>query len=42
MNEKPRIIVLWKQPLIEIINDRIYIDDVMVWNNGKLVNRDDI
>lgn len=38
---KPKIIVLWTRPLIEIIDTQIYIDDVLVWSNGKLVHRDD-
>jgi len=27
---------------IEIIGDKIYIDDTLVWRNGEFVGRDDI
>lgn len=38
---QPEIIVLWKRPLIEIIDNKIYIDDILVWKNGEFVHRDD-
>ena len=43
MNEtgQPETVVLWKHPLIEIIDNKIFIDDVLVWKNGELVHRDD-
>ncbi len=28
-------IVLWQDPLIEIINDEVWIDDLMVWKKGE-------
>lgn len=36
-NKKPT--VLWTKPLIEIIDNCIYIDDVLVWRDGELVYR---
>ncbi len=39
--DEPAIIVLWKTPLIEIIDNKIFINDVLVWKNGELVHRDD-
>jgi len=37
-NEKKKPIVLWQSPLIEIIEDEIYIDDWLIWKDGKLVD----
>jgi len=36
---KEKLIVLWKKPLIEIIENCIYIDDTLVWRDGEFVNR---
>ena len=33
--------VLWTKPLIEIIDNCIYIDDELVWRDGELVHRKD-
>ena len=34
VKDKIKPVVLWKVPLVEIINDCIYIDDLLVWRNG--------
>lgn len=39
MNEHKKPIVLWTKPLIEIIDDCIYIDDQLVYRNGEFVKR---
>ena len=39
MSEKKKPIVLWTKPLIEIIDNCIYIDDMLVWRDGEFVNR---
>jgi len=39
---KKEPIVLWTKPLIEIIDNCVFIDDVMVWRNGEFINRNDV
>ncbi len=40
LERKP--IVLWQEPLIEIIGDEVWIDDLLVWRDGEFtgVKRD--
>lgn len=42
IKETEKIIVLWQKPLIEIIDEMIFIDDVLVWRKGIFVGRNDI
>lgn len=41
LTEEKKPIVLWKKPLIEIIDDMIFIDDILVWRNGEFMRRKD-
>jgi len=41
LTDKKKPIVLWTKPLIEIIDNCIFIDDMLVWRDGILVKRDD-
>ncbi len=40
MSNKRDIIVLWKSPLIEIVDDAIFIEDQLVWKNEKFYSVD--
>ncbi len=37
VEDKIKPIVLWQKPLIELIGDCIFIDDVLVWRNGETI-----
>lgn len=42
VKKKHDIIVLWKKPLVEIVNDCIFIEDQLVWKDGQFFQNNTI